>query len=337
MKKSRILLLFCVLAIAAVVGLFIFERNPARSKTEGAANSSTNETRVVLTLGFRPGVVVDLALLQAVERGDLAKHGFEITLKPYGRADLIFAALNSGEIQGSLGVPLEPLLDQAAKGAYPCRGYLVWYFDDKTPYDGLIVRTDAGVDTLNDLSGKAVGSHPSKQVTFFVSRFLPGATVKPYNPAAPLTSLDSGDMAAAYVLEPFLSIVRTKGKYRILELNLISRRVFDSARVPAALSVLSSAWMDAHPAEAAEFVRLARAAYLDDAKKRDTNLVVKILTQPRFGYTADVAAQVAEPSSSFPENLDKAQFQRFVAVLKEGGLFSGEVSLNKLLYVPPAK
>lgn len=333
-------LLLPALAIATVVLLAIFlvwSNRPAPLQNKSATDSSTNQLRVALTLGFRPGVVVDLALLQAVERGDFSENGFDITLKPYGRADLIFAAMKSDEIQGSLGVPLEPLLDQATKGAYPCLGYLVWYFDDKTPYDGLIVRADGKVSTLADLKGKTVGSHPSKQVTFFVSRFLPDTTVKPYSPAAPLASLDSGDMVGVYVLEPFLSIARTKEKYRVLETNLVSSRVFNSERVPAALSVLSSDWVSAHPVEAAEFVRLARTAYLTDATQRDTNLIVKILAQPRFGLAPDVAAQAVEPASSLPEKLDQVQFQRFIDVLKDGGLLSGTVSVDKLLYVPPSE
>lgn len=331
MKKSNTLLIFVV--------AMLFQLGCERRPNAEATGSATPEKPVAveLVLAFRPSVAVDLGLLQAIERGDLAKHGFDVKLKPYGRADLIFAALNSGEIQGSLGVPLEPLLEQATKGMYATRGFIVWYFDNNTPYDGLIVRADGGVNTLDDLRGKTVGSHPSKQVTYFVSRFLSGSSVKPYNPAAPLTSLDTADMVAAYVLEPFLSIARTTQKYRVLETNLISKRVFDGARVPAALSILSSAWIDAHPREAADFVRLARAAYLDDIKSRDKKLVVKILTDPKFGYTPEVAAQVAEPASSLPEDLDANQFQQFVSVLKEGGLLSGDVSLDKLLYVPSSK
>jgi len=327
------------IGLASALACLLFQAGCGRQRESDLNQQPTAARRVSLTLGFRPGVVVDLALLQAVERGDFAKHGFDISLKPYGRADLIFAGLSSGEIEGSLGVPLEPLLDLAGKGQFPCRGYLVWYFDDKTPYDGLIVRADGSANTVGDLNRKSVtiGSHPSKQVTYFVSRILPEATVKPYNPAAPLTSLDSGDMAGIYALEPFLSIARTKARYRVLETSLISKRVFNNARVPAALSVLSSAWLDSHPREAAEFVRLARQAYAEDTQGRDTNLVVKLLTQPRFGLAPEVAAQAVEPASSLPENLDKAQFQRFVTVLKQGELVSGEVPLDKLLYVPPAK
>ena len=318
-----------VVAAAGIAALFWLRHPPA------VPNQLEPVSRVSLTLGFRPGVVVDLGLLQAIERGDFEKNGFDITLKPYGRADLIFSAMANGEIQGSLGVPLEPLLDQASKGAYPTRGYLVWYFDSQTPYDGLVVREGGGIQSLDDLKNRSVGSHPSKQVTHFVSLFLPDSTVKPYNPAAPFTSLESGDVAAVYVLEPFLSIARASGKYRVLETNLISKRVFGSERVPAALSVLSATWIEAQPRAAADFVRLAHAAYLTDASSRDTSLVVTILTQPRFGLTPEVAKTAVEPVSSLPESLAPRQFQDFVTVLRKGGLLSGDVSLEKLLYSTP--
>ncbi|MEY2508797.1 MAG: hypothetical protein QOH01_3126 [Verrucomicrobiota bacterium] len=337
MKTKTIILSLAAISVALFAALLISRRGAGPVSAGSPPDVNAHKQRIALTLAFRPGVAVDLGLLQAIERGDLAKQGFDITLRPYGRADLIFAAFKSGEIQGSLGIPLEPLLDQATHGAYPCRGFLVWYFDDKTPYDGMIARADGGVTTIDALQGKAVGSHPSKQVTFFVSRLFPDCSVRPYNPAAPLASLDSGDMSAVYALEPFLSVAQTNPKYRVLETNLISKRIFNNARVPAALSVLSSDWMNSHPTESAAFVRLARAAYLADVNHRDQQLVVKILTEPRFGLAPDVAAKVVEPASSLPEDLDKTQFTQFATALKDGGLLSGDVALEKLLYAPPAK
>lgn len=335
MKRRTVLLLFAVLA-AAFIGTAIWKRKAAPLLQSETSQAPSVPARVALALGFRPGVAVDLAFLQAVERGDFTTNGFDVTLKPFGRADLIFAALNSGEIQGSLGVPLEPLLEQAGKGKYPCRGYLVWYFTADQNYDGLITRADAGVTNLDALRGKVVGSHPSKQVTHFVTSFLPSSTVRPYNPAAPLLSVDSGDMVAAYVLEPFLSIARTKpDKYAIVEMNSISRRIFNGERVPAALSVLSAEWIDAHPSDAARFVGLCRATYRGYANNRDTNAITKILTQPKFGsYAPEVATQVVEPASSLPEQLAPAQLQRFTTALKQGGLLTNDIRFDRLLYVP---
>src|SRR5258708_7623919 len=83
---------------------------------------------------------------------------------------------------------------------------------------------------------------------------------------------------------------------------------------------------------------LARNAFLQGEKNRDTKAVVDILTQPQFGgYAPEVAAQVVEPAGSLPEDLKPSQLLRFINVLKEGKLLSGDVAFDKLLYVPPIK
>jgi len=294
--------------------------------------------RVMLALGFRPTVVVDLALLRAVENGEFANAGIDVTLKPYGRADLLFAALQSNEIQGSAGVPLEPLLGMATRGDYPYRGYIVWYFDSTNPYDGFLAPKDSSIDSLADLDGKVVGSHPSRQVKYFVSRMLPSATIQEYNPATPLLALKSGDQAAAYVLEPALSQAIASGEYRLIEQCAISRHVFGSARVPAALSLLSAKWIEEHPTEAAAFVRIARAAHERELRQRDTAANVALLGRRQYGaYSPEVASRVVEPASSIPENLDRDRLRQFFQVLREGRLLDGNVDFERLLYVPPTK
>jgi len=294
--------------------------------------------RVKLVIGFRPTVVVDLALIRAVENGEFANADVDVTLRPYGRADLLFAALQSNELQGSAGVPLEPLLGMATKGEYPYRGYIVWYFDGTNPYDGFLVPKDSPINSLADLDGKVVGSHPSRQVKYFVSRMLPKATIQEYNPATPLLAVKSGDQAAVYVLEPALSLAIASGEYRLIDACAISRQIFGGARVPAALSLLSSRWIDEHPTQAAAYVRIARAAHERELRQRDTVATVTLLGRREYGgYSADVASRVVEPSSSTPENLDRERLRQFFQVLREGHLLDGNVDFERLLYIPPPK
>ena len=313
-------------AVAILVGAVLWQaRRPTATPAE----------RTALAIGFRPTVVVDLALMQAVERGDFAAAGLDVTLKPYGRADLLFQALESGEIQGSAGVPLEPLLGMATQGHYLYRGYLVWYFDAAQPYDGFIVNADSPIKTLADLDGKAIGSHPSRQVKYFVGRMVPTATVQEYNPATPLLAVKSGDQAAAYVLEPAISQALASGEYRLIEPGAISKLLFGGARVPAALSLLSDAWIGTHPAEAATFVRVARAAYARSVASRKVSETVDLLGRREYGgYSANIASRVVEPASSLPEALDRDALARFFAALHEGRLLDGQVDFDRLLYTP---
>lgn len=314
MKKNKTLFSFSLLAIAALA----FGLGYSHFATNHEAKPLTK-----ITLAYRPGVAVDLALLDAVSDGHMKTDGFDVELRPYGRADLIFAALKSGEVQGSLGVPLEPLLDQAAAGNFPARAYLVWYFDSKTGYDGFVTLA-SGPQSFSALAGKTIASHPSKQVSFFIQQMLPNATVKPYNPVAPLASLDSQDVTAIYVLEPFLSIAAANPKFRVLEKNSISSRLFSGQRIPAAVSILSSAWAEQNPVEATKFVAAAQKAF-ETFDATHLEAARMILQKSEFGsLPAAVAASVAEPSGSLPASLQIGEIKAFTAALKAGGLIKDE-------------
>lgn len=325
-KKIAFVIIFVIFTVIALVFWFVNH------------SSVINEREFIkLAIGFRPTVTVDLAFLQAVNNGEFKKAGFDITLKPYGRADLLFAALNSKEIQGSLGVPLEPLLSIAVKGNYPYRGYMVWYFDAKNPYDGFIVPKDSPINSLEDLDGKVVGSHPSKQVTYFVSQMLPNATIQQYNPDVPFLSVKSGDQAAAYVLEPAISMAVTSGEYKLVEKGAISRHIFRGARVPAAVSLLSENWIENHPIEAAKFIQIARTIQKKEIIQPDISAHVALLTKKEYGgYSKEVASQVVEPSSSMPEDLDRKELLKFFQILRNGYLLEGDIDFDKLLYIPSA-
>jgi len=323
MNKIKITLFLVLIGLAALACWLGYPHFTAKQTPE-------NLTRI--TLAYRPGVAVDLAILAAVSDGRMQAEGFDVQLRPYGRADLIFAALKSGEIQGSLGVPLEPLLDQAASGNFPAKAYLVWYFDSKTGYDGFVTLAN-GVQSVAELSGKTVASHPSKQVTYFVQQMAPGASVKPYNPATPLASLDAGDVSAIYVLEPFLSIAASNPKFRILEKNSISNRLFSGQRIPAAVSILSSSWAEQHPAEADRFVTAAQNIFTAfDAKQLLSARLV--LQKPDFGsLPASIAASVAEPAASLPASLEIGELENFTSTLKAGGLIKGDrLDFDALFY-----
>lgn len=322
-KSRRPLLLACVvIGLAATIPIFTLLH------TQAPQGSST-----ALTIGFRPTVVVDLALLMAVENGDFEREGIHVSLRPYGRADLLLAALSSGEIQGSAGVPLEPLLTMGSKGQYPFKAYLIWYFDPSVPYDGFVVPKDSTIQDLQGLSGKTVGSHPSKQVTDFVQYMLPKATITQYNPATPLLSVKSGDQDAAYVLEPVITQAVASGQYRLVEPCAISRHVFDGSRIPAAVSLLSEKWIAEHPAEAAKFVEIATTAQAKRLASPDKDAVAQLLGRKQYGgYPRDVAERVVEPASSTPAEMDHASLLRFLSYLRTRGLLSGELNSQRLFY-----
>jgi ABC-type nitrate/sulfonate/bicarbonate transport system substrate-binding protein len=322
--KSHMPRIVTALAVAATLVFFTLRF---------LAPQSTPVEITTLSLGYRPGVAVDLALLNSIKSGEMLKAGLKVELKPYGRADLIFSAMESGEIQGSLGVPLEPVLEQAAKGKYPVDAFLVWYFTSNREYDGFITLASSTIKTVDDIGSSPIGSHPSKQVTSFVKSMVPGADIRPYNPVSPFTALDSRDVVAIYALEPFISLAKSNPKYRVIETSSISKRVFKGERIPAAVSMLSSTWASANSDEAKRFVAAAQSSFTA-ASNTPHQKLTGILLKPEFGGLSEgVAATVVEPFGSLPSELQQSEFDKFIEYLRTNGVLEGQekIDLNRIM------
>ena len=288
----------------------------------------------VVRVGYRPTVTVDLAFFKALEEGVFKNQGLEIELKPYGRPDLILSALKSGQIDASLGVPLEMLISEAQKGNYSSLMYLVWYFSADTPYDGLVVLDKSEIKTISQLEGKVIGSHPSRQVTYFVETMYPKSKkVRAYNPATPYIALKSKDVDAVYVLEPFLTIAKKDPSLRVLESGAISSRLFDEKTVPAAASVVSAIWQEKHPDVAQKFMRIAMEQFLktDTAPDQSLSWRINLLGMPKYGgRDSYLASHVYEPVGSTIKDIDTAALQSFLEKLSEVGLVTGVVDFEKM-------
>lgn len=301
-----------------------------RTKQQGENNVpslSVKEVRV----GFRPSVIVDLAFLRYYSEGRFLQEGLSIRLVPFGRPDLLATAAENGEIDAVLGMPLETFLT-ASETKSLGKGYLWWHFAPDVPYDALVVPTDSDIRAFGDLQGRKVGSHPSKQVSQFVKLMAgPQATVKPYNAAAPFLTIRAKEVDAIYVLEPFVTEALADPGLQVIETSSISKNIFNGKRVPAALSLVTTGFLNRKPELAEVFVRAALAAYKE--LPDDQSWRPRVLGKKEFGgWDQARALKVKEPASSTPDEIDAAAFALFCEKLKEGGLISHEVVLDQIVY-----
>lgn len=301
-----------------------------RTKQQGGNDNAAHSAREV-RVGFRPSVIVDLAFLKSYSEGRFLQEGLSIKLVPFGRPDLLATAAENGEIDAVLGMPLETFLT-ASETKLLGKGYLWWYFAQDVPYDALVVPAGSDIRSLDDLSGRKVGSHPSKQVSYFV-KLMAGAhsTVKPYNAAAPFLTLRAKEVDAIYVLEPFVTEALADPGLQVIDTSSISKSIFNGERVPAAVSLVTTRFLTSEPELADVFVKAALAAYKelpDDQSWRPS-----VLGKKEFGgWDQTRALKVKEPASSTSDKIDAAAFARFCEKLKEGGLISREIALEPIIY-----
>lgn len=302
------------------------KEGPTESQNAGKAI----ENRTV-RVGFRPSVIVDLAFLKAYHDKVFADSGLSIKLVPYGRPDLMATAAENSDIDAVIGMPLETFLAASTTKTLG-KGYLWWYFSQDVPYDALVVPSDSMIDSFDGLTAMTVGSHPSKQVTYFVERMSSGPKiVKPYNPAAPFLTLRSGEVDAIYVLEPFVTDAAADPGLKIIETASISKRLFNGDKVPAALSLVTNKFLDEQPEVAARFVQVVLNAVR--TMPADPAWRPEVLGKKEFGgWDRKRALEVKEPAYSTSEGLDPDGFTRFCEKLEEGGLLERAIDLNSIVY-----
>jgi ABC-type nitrate/sulfonate/bicarbonate transport system substrate-binding protein len=288
-----------------------------------------------IRFGYRPTVAIDLAFVRAASLGEFAAAGFDVTLVPFARSDQIGAALMTGELDGSTGVPLEPFVTLAAKGAIPARAFWVWYFDPKIAYDGFLVPAASRAQSIADLQTARISSYPSAQVSYLLKKMLPHAAITPYDTAHPLGAFEGGMADAVFSIEPTLSQAVASGECRLIEPSAIARHVFGGERVPAAVSLVRAQWLDENPAEANRFLSMVRRIHTENRKADSRDWKTALLTNPKFGgFSESVAARVVEPASSPAEAVTAAQFARFQDLLRDIGALDKPVDFRKLVYTP---
>lgn len=253
-KNSKIFfgITFAVVLIAAAV-FFLFR--PERQAIQNGTSP------VTVRLGYRPTALADVTPVIIKEGGLGSTPDLKIELIPVADPRTALQKFDAGEVDALAGLTVEAILQRMASQGDP--KFKAYYFQVDLEGEGwvsIVANQKTQAQTVKDLAGKTVASLPTDQAQYLLRRILKSAGVPDseikivkYNPATPLTGLDSGEHDAIFGLEPAISRAAAKG-HRILSRGPVSEYLYDGKAVPVSASVISKEFASRHPQAVERFL-----------------------------------------------------------------------------------
>ncbi len=195
------------------------------------------QSRPKLTIGYWP-IAGGLAFFSAIERGFFKDAGLDVEPVRFAGPNQVVEALIAGRIDGSANGTASTALalgDAQAPGLL--KFFATNYANATHVLDHIVVPKDSPLKTVKDLAGKRYACGPGINNITLAKAILeragvpdPKVTELPLGQLLP--SLASGQLDAAYVLEPTAVIGRRQNISRILETAVISKYVLGDAATP---------------------------------------------------------------------------------------------------------
>lgn len=304
------------------------------SATTGCGSSTTDDTaksggRTSVKVGVIP--IIDVApIYLGKEKGFFSKQGIDLTLESGQGGAAIVPGVVSGQFQFGFSNVTSLMLAQS-KGV-PLKGVANGVNStDKQGADfgALVVKKDSPIKSAKDLAGKKVSVNTLKNIGDTTTRESvrkaggdPGSVkfvelAFPQMPAA----LEAGQIDAAWVVEPTLSLIKSKGG------RVIASPFVDTSPVlTVALYFTSTKLAQQNPG----LVKKFQTAMNESLKYADTHPdeVRQILTT----YTKiDAATAKSLILPTWPQKPNRASLAILAKLAEKDGLFDTAPDLDRLL------
>ncbi len=252
-----------------------------------------NEEKVKMRVVYLPAVQ-SMPLFVAIEQNRFAEAGLDVEAVRMDAPNQIIDALISGKADAgapSVASGIVALAD--TKNPDVLKIYAMSCGTPGVLNDELLVAKNSSITGIGDLEGKKIGMISGIQFKTVANRILEANGVSPADVtyveiAAPnqLPALASGSIDAVLTLEPIGTVGGQKGISRVLVDNPMARYVSDPWCGGA--GVVSTGFMDKHPEEAAEFIRIIKEA---DAEMRGNQSTRQYMVK-YLSLTPEAAQQV---------------------------------------------
>ena len=335
----RIFLQMSAGAILATTVHSCAQTSQTQSGSTTTVSSDKAETGKKIVVGYWP-IAAGLPLYLALEKGYFKEAGLDVEGNKSAGAQQVVEGLIAGRVQGSangtgsgnlaLGEILQPGLFKII-ASNPSNA--------KNVLDQIIVAKNSPIKTIADLKGKKVASGPGPQNQALAKGILEKNGIE--NPQVTqleikqhVAAIQSGQIDAAYTLEPTGTVGTLKGITRTLESGVIAKYILGNPDAPwfGGSATLSTQFIKESPEAAKKYVEVYRRAIKTIREKPDE--VRKYLT----GYTAiegDLAKAVPLPAFTMYDEFtasDLKYFQQFFDYMTEKKVFSKKLDVASLMY-----
>lgn len=306
-----------------------------------AAGSGENPGKI--SVGFWP-VASGLPLFVAEKKGYFKEAGLEVEVVKFASPNQVAESLIAGRLQGTgngVASGVLGLSEITSPGLFK----IIAANPSNVDYvlDQVIVAKDSPIKSVADLKGKNFATGPGAQNLAIAQAILAAAGVS--NPQVKqleirqhVAAIASGQIDAAYTLEPTGTVGSLKGLTRVLENGVVSKYILGDPKAPwyGGAAVLSSKFIEQYPVTTKTYIEAYGRAIKDIRSNPDQ------VRQYLVGYTAIEGELVQKvPLIGYTmynefKPQDVSYFQKFFDFMTEKKVFTKQVDVASLLYKPAA-
>ncbi len=327
---------FLQLGAGAVGAIAVHGCTPPQAQQTGAGSQ---ENPGKIAIGFWP-VASGLPLFVAEKRGYFKDAGLEVEVVKFASPNQVAESLIAGRLQGTgngVASGVLGLSEITSPGLFKIIAANPSNVDYKL--DQLVVAKDSPIQSIMDLKDKKVATGPGAQNLAIAQAILAAAGVE--NPQVQqleirqhVAAIESGQIAAAYTLEPTGTVGSLKGITRVLENGVVSKYILGDAKAPwfGGAAVLGTQFIEQYPQTAKIYIEAYRRAVVDIRKNPDE------VRQYMVGYTAiegDLVQKVPLVAYTMYDEFtpeDVSYFQKFFDFMTTKQVFSKRVEVASLMY-----
>ncbi len=327
---------FLQLGAGAVGAIAVHGCTQPQAQQTGAGSK---ENPGKIAIGFWP-VASGLPLFVAEKRGYFKDAGLEVEVVKFASPNQVAESLIAGRLQGTgngVASGVLGLSEITSPGLFKIIAANPSNVDYKL--DQLVVAKDSPIQSIMDLKDKKVATGPGAQNLAIAQAILAAAGVE--NPQVQqleirqhVAAIESGQIAAAYTLEPTGTVGSLKGITRVLENGVVSKYILGDAKAPwfGGAAVLGTQFIEQYPQTAKIYIEAYRRAVIDIRKNPDE------VRQYMVGYTAiegDLVQKVPLVAYTMYDEFtpeDVSYFQKFFDFMTTKQVFSKRVEVASLMY-----
>lgn len=338
MKIRRRYFLQMSTGVAAAIAMHACSQPQAQTSGTSSTETGTEDPGKI-AIGFWP-VASGLPLFVAAKKGYFQEAGLNVDVVKFASPNQVAEALIAGRLQGTgngVASGVLGLSEITSPGLFK----IIAANPSNVDYvlDQVIVATNSPIRSISDLKDKTFATGPGAQNLAIAEAILAAAgvtnpQVKQLEIGQHVAAIESGQVDAAYTLEPTGTVGQMKGITRVLENGVVSKYILGNPNAPwfGGAAALSSAFIQKYPASTERYIEAYRRAIEDIRNQPDE--VRQYLT----GYTAIEGELVQKvPLVGYtlydeftPE--DVTYFQKFFDFMTDKQVFSKPVDVDGLIY-----
>ncbi|MGG6270280.1 ABC transporter substrate-binding protein [Leptolyngbya sp. AN03gr2] len=309
------------------------------SPASSTAPAAENPGKIVIAY---PTIAAGLPFFYAVEKGLFKDAGLDVEAQKVPSPQQIVEGMIAGRIQGcSNGTATGSLAvaDAASPGLF--RIIASNPTNSKYVLDQVIVAKDSPIQSIADLKGKKVGCGPGPQNQAIAKGLLEkngvtDAEVIQLDISQHPNAVASGQLAAAYTLEPIGTLGQLKGLTRTLESGVVAKYILGDPMAPwfGGSAALTTKFIQAYPETTKKYINVYRQA-VDVVRK--TPDAARPFLEKYTPIKGNLIQSVPIPNYQMYDELsasDLEYFQKFFDFLQQSGVLSKKVEAAPLIYKP---